>query len=225
MPANEQPWGCSDFHEGSWNPDKRNVPHPSTPDQLAAAAWLNWNNCSCTAVRSTEHWLPGEGMHEKPVGESLFWKTSAFHSCQVIQTIKEISVLFYVDKNKKFAIIYGIYLNDMQITLWNLGGESGTTETAQLFPRMPCIHFKSTYNISFMLNYFPHASLSITSSLCLFAFACSVISKTACALPTSAHMGFSLIVWGVEQQAIWTLMLPNLAHMSPPKYTDITRFI
>jgi len=76
-----------------------------------------------------------------------------------------------------------------------------------------------------MLNYFPNASLSITSFLCLFAFACSVISKTACALPTPAHMGFSLIVRGVEQQAIWTLMLPNLAHVSPPKYTDITRFI
>lgn len=53
-----------------------------------------------------------------------------------------------------------------------------------------------------MLNYFPNASLSITSCLCLFAFACSAISKTACALPTPARMGFSLIVQGVEQQAI-----------------------
>lgn len=53
-----------------------------------------------------------------------------------------------------------------------------------------------------MLNYFPNASLSITSFLCLLAFACSMISKTACALPTPAHMGFSLIVQGVEQQAI-----------------------
>lgn len=76
-----------------------------------------------------------------------------------------------------------------------------------------------------MLNYFPNASLSITSFLCPFAFACSVISKTACALPTPAHMGFSLIVQGVEQQAIWTLKLPNLAHVSPPKHMDITRFI
>lgn len=56
-----------------------------------------------------------------------------------------------------------------------------------------------------MFNYFPDASLSITRSLCLFAFACSVISKTACALPTPARMGFSLIVQGVEQQAIWRL--------------------
>jgi len=62
-------------------------------------------------------------------------QTSAFHCCQVIQTIMEMSILFSVNKNKKFPIIYGIYLNDMQITLWNLGGESRTTETAQLFPR------------------------------------------------------------------------------------------
>lgn len=90
--------------------------------------------------------ISGSRMHEKSVvfwGEetSLISKASAFHSCQVIQTIMEMSILFYVNKNKKFAIIYGVYLNDMQITLWNLGGKAAQLKQHNCFQE--CLTFIS----------------------------------------------------------------------------------
>lgn len=55
-----------------------------------------------------------------------------------------MSILFYVNKKKKSVIIYGIYLNDVQITLWNLGGKQHNWNRTIVSKN---IHFKSTYNI------------------------------------------------------------------------------
>lgn len=61
----------------------------------------------------------------------------------------EMSILFYVNKTEKFAIIYGIYLNDMQITSWNLGGG----EAAQL-KQHNCFQ---EHSFQIHIQYFIHA--------------------------------------------------------------------
>lgn len=60
----------------------------------------------------------------------------------------EMSILFYVNKNKKFATIYGIYLNDMQITLWNLGGKAAQLKQHNCFRE---------HSFQIHIQYFIHA--------------------------------------------------------------------
>lgn len=60
----------------------------------------------------------------------------------------EMSILFYVNKNKKFALIYGIYLNDMQITSWNLEGKAAQLKQHNCFQE---------HSFQIHIQYFIHA--------------------------------------------------------------------